>query len=65
MNAAVCGVRVNTIKFIEAGEEEIVKDFGTVWEEPHLLQIGVQGAWRQKERVAHLKIKDGIFFHVP
>ena len=65
MNAAVCDAPLSTIRFIKADEEEIVEDFGSVWEGLHLLRMGVQGARRRNERVAYLKIKDGIFFHVP
>ena len=65
MNAAVCGRPVSNTRFIKAGEEEIVKDFGIAWEELHLSRIGIQGARRRKERVAYLKIKDRFIFHVP
>ena len=65
MNAAVCGGPMNTIREIKYGEEEVIGDFGIKWDELHLSRIGIQGARKQKERAAYLKIKDGVFSHVP
>jgi len=36
--------------YITADEEDVVKDFDTAWDEPHLSRIGIQGARRRKER---------------
>ena len=65
MNAAVCGVQFSAIRYNEGEEEDVVNDFGTVWGGLYLSRIGIQGAWGRKERMAYLKIKDGIFCHAP
>ena len=65
MNTTVCGVPRGTTRVIKDGEEEVVNDFGREWDELHLLRIGIQGARGRKERAAYLKIKDGVFSHVP
>ena len=49
MNAAVCRVTVSTIRFVKDGEEDVVNDFGTEWDELHLSRIGIQGAGDGKE----------------
>ena len=47
MNAVVCGVLVS--RYIMVDEEDVTKDFSTLWDELHLSRNGIQSARRGVE----------------
>ena len=65
VDAAVYGVPASITIKIMVGEEEVVNDIVTDWDELHLSRIEIQGTRRRKERVAYLKIINAIFSHTP